>query len=154
MRKLGLIVMFAWVLVACGAHPSPPCTPGDCLRVFDTCHGSKGQIVQNRCNRVNCEDWGAMTERDAARIDAMALCNDHDVDRQLVRIGPNMRCIDTIEYLRERCIRAHEKHPHDPFTENCETKYVRPYKHHFPTIEEYYDSVYGPPDPSKGESYP
>ncbi len=153
MRKLGLIVMFAWAMAAC-ARPGPPCTPGDCLRAFDSCHGSKGQIVKSRCDRGDCDDWGTMTERDAAAIDAMALCGDHDVDRQLVRLGLNMSCEDTIEHLRAECIKDHERHPHDPFTANCETKYTRPYRHHWPTIEEYYDSVYGPPDPSKGESYP
>lgn len=152
MRKLALIATLAWV-VGCG-RPEPPCTPGDCLRAYDSCHGADGAIVKNACDLIDCDDFGTMTEREAALIDARAICNDTDADRQLVRIGYNMSCSDTIEHLLAECQEKRRLHPHDPWTANCEQKFVRPYRHHWPSIEEYYDSVYGPPDPAKGERYP
>lgn len=136
-------------LSACGAKP---CTPGDCLRSYDQCH-TDGKIVQSRCR--NCDDFGSMTERQAALIDAKYECADTDADRQLMRLNGTV-CSWTVEHQKRQCELDRIKWPKDSDPDDC-SKYKRPYKYVWPTWEEWItppSNVVQEPEPDESPSMP
>src|SRR5690606_3093314 len=98
----------------------PVCSPGDCLRSYDQCH-SDGKIVSSRSR--DCSEFGAMTERQAALIDARFYCGDDDADRQLMRLNGTI-CEWSVERQKRRCEADKWRWPKDSDPDDC-SKYKR-----------------------------